>query len=169
MLFRSLGRRNLLGDSSVTTAPEAATYLYSAPDYLAQGSWTNPMTSKLLFEGGFTFFNETWWSLQKPNLGIPVGSGPGFPVYRIEASTGTAYGATFTNIRAYNHQYNMRFATNYVTGSHAFKFGMQDMWGTRNFSYAQNNSQIQVFFNGVPLSLSQYTYPYVDKIGRAHV
>ena len=31
-----------------------------------------------------------------------------------------------------NHQYNMRAAANYVTGSHAFKFGMQDMWGTRN-------------------------------------
>ena len=160
--FYHLGRRNLLGDSSVTTAPEAATYLYSAPDYLAQGSWTNPFTSKLLFEGGFTFFNETWWSLQKPGMGIPIGSGPGFPVYRLEASSGTAYGASFVNIRAYSHQYNMRVATNYVTGSHAFKFGIQDMWGTRNFGYEQNNSQIQVFFNGVPLSLSQYTYPYVD-------
>ena len=75
-----------------------------------------------------------------------------FPVYRYEASSGTAYGANFYNIRAYNHQYNMRFAANYVTGSHAFKFGFQDMWGTRNFSYSQNNSQYWVFFNGAPLS-----------------
>jgi hypothetical protein len=160
--FYHLGRRNLVNDSSVTQTPEASSFLYSAPDYVAQGHWTNPLTSKLLFEGGFTFFNETWWWLQREGLGIPTGNGPNIPVYRFEASSGTAYGANFVNIRAYNHQYNMRFATNYVTGSHAFKFGMQDMWGTRNFSYAQNNSQFQVFFNGVPLSISEYAYPWTD-------
>jgi hypothetical protein len=160
--FYHLGRRNLINDSSVTTTPEAATYLYSAPDYVAQASWTNPLTSKLLFEGGFAFFNETWWWLQRPGLGIPVGSGPGFPVWRLEASSGASYGATFVNIRAYNHQYNWRFATNYVTGSHAFKFGVQDMFGTRNFSYAQNNSQIWILFNGAPLSIAQYAYPWTD-------
>ncbi len=160
--FYHLGRRNLINDSSVTVAPESATYLYSAPDYVAQGSWTNPLTSRLLFEGGFSFFNETWWWLQRPGLGIPVGSGPGFPVWRLEASSGVSYGATFVNIRAYNHQYNWRFATNYVTGSHAFKFGVQDMFGTRNFSYAQNNSQIWILFNGAPLSIAQYAYPWTD-------
>jgi hypothetical protein len=161
--FYHLGRRNLVNDSSVTQTPEASTFLYSAPDYLAQVSWTNPVTSKLLFEGGFTFFNETWWWLQREGLGIPVGSGPGFPVWRLEASSGTSYGATFVNIRAFNHQYNWRFATNYVTGSHAFKFGVQDMFGTRNFSYSQNNSQIWILFNGAPLSISQYAYPWTDR------
>ena len=160
--FYHLGRRNLLNDSSVTQTPEASSFLYSAPDYVAQGSWTNPYTSKLLFEGGFTFFNETWWWLQREGLGIPTGYGRDIPVYRFEASSGTAYGANYTNIRAFNHQYNMRFATNYVTGSHAFKFGMQDMWGTRNFSYQQNNSQYQVFFNGAPLSIVQNAYPLTD-------
>ena len=56
----------------------------------------------------------------------------------------------------------MRFAANYVTGSHAFKFGMQNMWGTRNFSYSQNNSRFEIFFNGAPLSIAQYAYPYTD-------
>ena len=50
--FYHIGRRNLINDSSVTQAPEASNFLYSAPDYVAQASWTNPLTSKLLFEGG---------------------------------------------------------------------------------------------------------------------
>jgi hypothetical protein len=161
-LFYHLGRRNLLNDSSPTATPEASSYLYSAPDYLAQGSWTNPLTSRLLLEGGFTFFNETWWWLQREGMGIPIGNGPEFPVVRFEASSGALYGANFVNIRAYNHQYNMRFAANYVTGSHAFKVGMQNMWGTRNFSYWQNNSRFEIFFNGAPLSITQYAYPYTD-------
>ncbi|PYR30204.1 MAG: hypothetical protein DMF90_28215, partial [Acidobacteria bacterium] len=160
--FYHIGRRNLINDSSVTQAVEASNYLYSAPDYVAQASWTNPLTSKLLFEGGFTFFNETWWWLQREGLGIPTGNGPDIPVVKLEASSGVFYGANFVNIRAYNHQYNMRFAANYVTGSHAFKFGMQDMWGTRNFTYQQNNSQFWVLFNGAPLSIYQYAYPYSD-------
>jgi hypothetical protein len=160
--FYHLGRRNLLNDSATTQTPDASNYLYSAPDYLAQASWTNPATSKLLFEGGFTFFNETWWWLPRADPGIPSGNGPDFPVVKYEASSGTLYGANFVNIQAYNHQYNMRFAANYVTGSHAFKFGVQDMWGTRNFTYQQNNSQFWVLYNGAPLSISEYTYPYSD-------
>lgn len=160
--FYHIGRRNLINDSYVTQSPEASNYLYSAPDYVAQASWTNPMTSRLLFEGGFTFFNETWWWLQREGLGIPTGNGPNIPVYTYEASSGVAYGANFVNIRAFNHQYNMRFVTNYVTGSHAFKIGVQNMWGTRNFSYEQNNSQFWVFFNGAPLSITQYAYPWTD-------
>jgi len=160
--FYHLGRRNLVNDSSVTQTPEATSFLYSAPDYIAQAAWTNPLTSKLLFEGGFTFFNETWWWLQRPEFGLPSGDGPNFPVYKYEAASGTAYGHEFYNVRAYNHQYNMRFAANYVTGSHAFKFGFQDMWGTRNFAYSQNNSQYWVFYNGAPLSITQYAYPWTD-------
>ena len=69
--FYHIGRRNLINDSYVTQTPEASNFLYSAPDYVAQGSWTNPMTSKLLFEGGFTFFNEVWWWLQREGRASP--------------------------------------------------------------------------------------------------
>lgn len=161
-LFYHLGRRHLDNDSSVTQTPEATSYLYSAPDYVAQAQWTNPLTSRLLLEGGFNFFNETWWWWQPPDTGVPVGDGPSFPVVRFEVDNGAIYGANFVNIRAYNHQYNMRFAVNYVTGTHAFKFGVNDMWGTRNFRYQQNNSQFHIMFQGLPVQLTQYAYPYED-------
>ena len=95
-------------------------------------------------------------------MGIPSGNGPNIPVVQLEGSSGVLYGAQFVNIQAFNHQYNMRFAANYVTGSHAFKFGMQDMWGTRNFTYEQNNSQFWFLLNGAPLSNFQYAHPYSD-------
>jgi hypothetical protein len=161
--FYHIGRRNLINDANLfASSPEATSYLYSAPDYLAQAHWTNPVTNKLLLEGGFAFFNETWWWLQRPDFGIPIGDGPDSGIVKLEASSGLLYGSNFFNIRAYNHQYNWRFAANYVTGSHAFKFGVQDMFGTRNFSYQQNNSQFWVLFNGAPVSILEYAMPFAD-------
>jgi hypothetical protein len=66
------------------------------------------------------------------------------------------------NERAFSHQYNFRFAANYVTGSHAIKLGMQDMFGTRQFTYDQNNSQYWIFNQGAPLGLYQYAWPLAD-------
>jgi len=63
--FWHLTRRNLINDSYVTQTPEASSYLYSDPDYIAQVSWVNPVTSKFLLEGGAAFANETWWWLQR--------------------------------------------------------------------------------------------------------
>ena len=133
--FYHLGDRYLDNDSSATQTPEATSYLFSKPDYVAQVHWTNPVTSRFLLEGGFNFFNELWWWNQPPDSGIPTGIQPNAIIPKFELANATLYGSSSTDIRAYNHQYNVRGAANYVTGSHAFKVGMQHMWGTRNFTY----------------------------------
>lgn len=150
------GVRHLDNDSSVTTTPEAASYLYSDPDDLFQLHWTNPLTNRLLLEGGFTNFQELWWWLPRERPFVPD------TVSKLEASTGTSYGSLLTAQRADSDQYNMRFAVNYVTGSHAVKVGMQNMWGTRNFTYTTPGSQRWTFFNGAPLSITQYARPLED-------
>src|SRR4029079_16720917 len=61
-----------------------------------------------------------------------------------------------------NHQYNMRAAVNYVTGSHAFKLGMADMWGTRQYQYDVNQAQAWTFSNGIPSSIGEYARPLYD-------
>src|SRR5258706_10758715 len=141
-LFYHLGQRHLDNDSSVTVSPEAASFLTSAPDYLAQVWWTNPLTTRLLFEGGGTFFNETWRWLQRDIPGIINGYGPGVTVPKVESSIATSYGSYNGNTsgHAFNHQYNVRFAMYYVTGSHDFKVGLQDMWGTRNYRFDSNGA-----------------------------
>jgi len=171
-----LTRRNLLNDSSVTQTPEASSYLYSNPDYIAQVSWTNPVTSKFLLEAGGAMANETWWWVQRgygdnqpKTYGILDGSdilhtynAPPEWITKYELTNSTLYAANFANYRAFSHQYNMRFAANYVTGTHAIKVGMQDMFGTRQFTYSQNNAQYWLFNAGAPLGITQYAWPLAD-------
>ena len=57
----------------------------------------------------------------------------------------------------------MRGAMNYVTGSHAFKVGCNDMWGTRHYQYDMNQAQAWTFTNGVPSVVSEYARPLYDK------
>jgi hypothetical protein len=162
--YYHLGQRHLDNDPSVTVSPEAASFLTSAPDYLAQVWWTNPLTTRLLFEGGGTYFNETWRWLQQRIPGIVNGYGPGVTVPKVESSTGTSYGAYNgnTSANAFNHQFNVRFAVNYVTGSHAFKMGLQNMWGTRNYLFQTNGAQLWTFLRGAPSSILQHARPLED-------
>ncbi|HXI28787.1 MAG TPA: carboxypeptidase regulatory-like domain-containing protein [Vicinamibacterales bacterium] len=145
---------------SATNSPEAGVYFTHSPEYLLQSTWTNPMTNKLLFEGGFTFYNETWIFGPEPyNINGLV---PDAVVSKTESSLGMLYGAANVFTTAANHQYNMRFATNYVTGSHAFRVGMQDMWGTRNYRYDTNQAQAWTFLRGIPTTITEYARPLID-------
>jgi hypothetical protein len=145
---------------SATTSPEAGLYFTHRPEYILQTTWSNPYTSKLLFEGGFTFYNERWIFGPEPyNVN---GYGPDAVISKSESSLGVTYGSNNVFTTAYNHQYNMRAAVNYVTGSHAFKFGMADMWGTRNYRYDTNQAQAWSFNRGIPTRITQYARPLID-------
>ena len=145
---------------AATLSPEAGVYFTHRPEYILQTTWSNPYTSKLLFEGGFTFYNERWlFGPQPENVN---GYGPDAVISKSESSLGVTYGAGNVFTRAYNHQYNMRAAVNYVTGSHAFKFGMADMWGTRQYTYDTNQAQAWSFNRGIPTTITQYARPLID-------
>ena len=160
-MYAHANQRFLTNPSGVTISPEATTTLTSKPDYIVQAHWSNPLTSRLLFEGGFTFFNETW--VYNPSQTTIKGYGPTAVISKLESSVNTRYGSALTYINAFNHQYNMRFAINYVTGSHAFKVGLQDMWGTRNYRYDTNQAQAWTFLNGAPRSITQFARPLADR------
>ncbi len=149
---------------SATTSPEAGVYFTHRPEYILQATWSNPYTNKLLFEGGFTFYNERW--IFGPEPSNINGYGPDANVSKFDSATGFLYGAA-SNIgpfvKAGNHQYNVRFAANYVTGSHAFKFGMTDLWGTRQYQYDVNQAQGWTFSNGIPSQIGEYARPLYDK------
>jgi hypothetical protein len=148
---------------SATGSPEAGVYFTHRPEYILQGTWSNPVTNKLLLEGGFTFYNEQW--IFGPEPANVNGYGPDANISKFDAGIGYLYGSASNVgpfVKAGNHQYNMRLAANYVTGSHAFKFGMTDMWGTRNYQYDVNQAQAWTFFNGIPLSIGEYARPLYD-------
>lgn len=145
---------------SATNSPEAGVYFTHRPEYILQSTWSNPYTNKLLFEGGFTFYNERWIFGPEPyNVN---GLGPDAVVSKTESTLGMLYGAANVFTTAGNHQYNMRAAVNYVTGSHAFKVGVQDMWGTRNYRYDTNQAQAWSFTRGIPTTITQYARPLID-------
>ncbi|HEV3058335.1 MAG TPA: carboxypeptidase regulatory-like domain-containing protein [Vicinamibacterales bacterium] len=143
-----------------TNSPEAGVYFTHSPEYLLQGTWTNTLTNRLLLEGGFTFYNETW--IFGPEPYNTNGYGPDAVISKSDASLGILYGAANVFTTAANHQYNARVAANYVTGSHAFKFGMTDMWGTRNYQYDTNQAQAWTFLKGIPTTITEYARPLID-------
>jgi Carboxypeptidase regulatory-like domain/TonB-dependent Receptor Plug Domain len=149
---------------SATASPEAGVYFTHRPEYLLQATWSNPLTNRLLLEAGWTFYNERWiFGYEPDNIN---GYGPDAAISKYDTGTGYFYGSAsnfgpFTT--AGNHQYNMRAAVNYVTGSHAFKVGMQDMWGTRNYQYDVNQAQGWYLRNGIPTTVNEYARPLYDK------
>jgi hypothetical protein len=148
---------------SATNSPEAGVYFTHRPEYLLQATWTNPVTNRLLLEGGFTFYNERW--IFGPEPSNINGYGPDAVLSKTEtgASNGsTLYGAANVFTTAGNHQYNMRWAANYVTGSHAFKVGLTDMWGTRHYQYDTNQAYAVRFTNGIPNQITEYARPLID-------
>ena len=136
-------------------APEAGN-VWDNREKIMQGSWTSPLTNKVLFEAGVSQFASKFGGqipggaltdfipvqeqISTPNTGTPVGNF----TYRGWASAGS-------NEQAHNV---WRAAVSYVTGSHSLKVGYQAAFQVqKNFQNA--GSQISYVFNN--RSPIQYT------------
>jgi hypothetical protein len=139
---------------SATTTPDASRILKTYPNVMSQVTWNAPLTNKLLIDAGWTYHPESWGGW--PQDHVPYGTAG-----MTELSTGVIFRGGPFYYQHRTRQTNGKVYLSYVTGSHAFRFGFQDMWGHRTISnwtlgvpYSLN------LLNGVPASLSQYTYPY---------
>ena len=92
----------------------------------------------------------------------------------IDLATGLQYGSAFnsgatvtdTEYGDYGNTgaYQTRFATSYVTGSHAFKVGFQSMSGKGGIKSTGPFYEVQYIFNNrVPVSLKQGAFPYHEE------
>ena len=114
---------------SATLAPEATLNNHLPSNHLSQFTWNRVQTSKMLFEGGFTYLHNPFSFTLSPG-----GSHTDIP--HIEATTGEVWNAFPSGDLPYNDydgvgggpseagQQNGRFAVSYVTGAHSFKAGM---------------------------------------------
>jgi hypothetical protein len=158
-------------DISATTAPEAG-YDRRFPRLQQQhAEWTSPVTNRLLLEAVGMHLYERWGAMHfRPGSTSPFSTGgsldPQFsaavplmiPV--TEQSTGITYRhrQTFNNTSVPN--YFLRAAVSYVTGTHNFKAGWNDVFGylkVRTYNYQPVAYR---FNNGVPNQLTQYATPY---------
>ncbi len=120
-----------------TTSNEALndTYFFPFSDQLLQ--WSSPVSNKLLLEAGVWHHQETWGSsISAFNLADPLAIGvtdnnpsvtPGYTqlVTNYHGKVGSDYSPS------HNPNTRTNFAASYVTGSHAFKAGMDFGWAER--------------------------------------
>jgi hypothetical protein len=108
--------------------PSAVRQRRYGPSGLLQMTWTNPVSNRLLLEGGATF--SAYHSV--------TGRPPETTINHISISDqssgfshGSGYSTSSNYARPYKKfdQWNQRFSLSYVTGSHAFKVGVQHQSG----------------------------------------
>ena len=136
---------------------------------IVQGSWSSPITDKLLFEAGVSSFNSRWGG-QEPGGAlmdfIPVielvphpGTGTPLPFYAYRAPW-----SFFGNIADIDQQHNVwRASASYVTGAHNMKVGYQAAYQIEKQHHYSVDSGIQnyLFFDGFPISLTQRISPHM--------
>ena len=139
----------------LTSAPEAIYYSKSAPMYQSQASWNSPATSRLLFEAG-ALYNNKDYPTQPQKTNAPD------QVAYTDLGTGYTWG-NYANTYGHNasHNFNARFATSYVTGSHAIKTGFTYMhlWAWTSSDVVNNGMTLQLR-NGVPTQVTVFATPF---------
>jgi len=138
------------GDDQTTSS-----VVWNSPLYTTNMiKYTSTVSSKLLVEGGFSSNIERYNNLYQPGIEKERGTPEWFATARHSidsgASTNTASTAEYGS---YPDRYNLQGSASYVTGSHAFKIGLQDSWGPYNNTLRANADLYQNYVTngaGIP-------------------
>lgn len=143
-------------------APEASALAFNlAPQGLYQVSVNSARSNKLLLEAGMSYAMNRW---PFPSPGADFMRVSPNDISILEQSTNFRYNAK----QAYQDvvdQFRVaeRFSVSYVTGSHAFKFGVQMEQGINNQDQQVHGDVNYIFLRGVPNSITQWATPYLTK------
>jgi hypothetical protein len=134
---------------STSQSPEANTGYFKLPYYVTQASWTAPVTSKMLFEAGFTRF--AYWTNNGPGAVPPDGTMSLIPVTELQAidshPAGFAYRGVSTYFNNWANPDNWHATVSYVTGAHTLKAGYQGSYSISNTEVLTNNPLLSYTFN----------------------
>ena len=135
---------------------------YYWPNRNGQLTWNSPVTNKLLLEAGITFVSLVQQRLR-------VGSTPGDPAVLDQARNyrygNHKFGYGLSDSFGYQktHPTNEKFAVSYVTGSHAFKGGLQHLYAPRETYFYQDpgpfSDRSYTFLGTTPVSVTYYGGP----------
>ena len=175
--YGNRGHQCLCGRSvSATLAHEAAIHARANNNHISQVTWTRAQSNSVLFEGGFSWLVNPF-IFARHQAGEGGGRDVGLNDIQItdfaNPATGSflIYNAWFVSTIPYNEgdpgatdQYNGRFSTSYVTGSHSFKVG-----GTFMHGWIESTGSANILpgfgpvgftaFGGVPQSITLFTHP----------
>jgi hypothetical protein len=123
---------------SGTVSPEASQWAPYLPNYLSQVVWKSPVTSRFLLEAGSVYQNTILWNRwndRDPRLfSGPPGSQPDRNnISATELTTGIVFRSLplFGIKHGTSKSLRTRAAASYVTGTHAFKMGVDLFTGER--------------------------------------
>ena len=101
--------------------------------------WTSPVTSKLLLEASAIHRIERWGGMHLQTNGADLDPRMISVQEQLGAYPGIRYRAAETYNNAFNTTFHWSFKASYITGGHAFKVGVNDGWGSSDFTtYALN-------------------------------
>ena len=142
---------------TLLTAISACPEFKNVPQYIVQGSWSSPVTNRLLLEAGGTITPQDFHGYRRPGVS-PTQFAVSDPL--APAGMPTLWGSSPTSY-GYNRsdQMNVRGSASYVTGSHAVKVGFTLLHAWRFNTQEPNNSVTLSLRNRVPFSITQYATP----------
>jgi Carboxypeptidase regulatory-like domain len=136
--------------------------------YVGQAKFTSTITNKLLLETGYSTNVENYTDFYQPGITKVRGTPEWFAnASRFDRTLGTRKTAGSINIGQYPERFVLSTSTSYVTGSHAFKTGVQWTFGSFLQTRDANADLVQEYQSGVPVSVSVYntptrSVPYLD-------
>jgi hypothetical protein len=152
------GAGSALG-AGATNAQEAVESWHLWPNGAVMGTWSAPLTNKLLLEAGGSIVMFHWPGYLAP--GVSADS-----VSILEQSTNFRFNnpGMLPPDRRMGDRYSQRFAASYITGSHAFKIGVQQNEGfqdtiTIGLGLPEAKGVSYTFNRGVPVSLTERALP----------
>ena len=146
---------------SVIEAPESSTYWHYPWAHVQSVSWSSPHTNRLLFEAGVLRHPEQWHSAY-PDTPTATGQVLQLPefIQVTDQSNGRVYRGRQSLTTNNMVTWRSRASLSYVTGTHAFKFGVMQQHATRDWlNWAPAANLAFRFNNGVPNQLTQTLRP----------
>ncbi|HWW86396.1 MAG TPA: TonB-dependent receptor, partial [Vicinamibacterales bacterium] len=170
--FRGNEQNSPTGTSPVVWAADTFSTREPKIYYMTEAKYTGTWSSKLLFEAGLGINNESYTTGElQPSLEQCLGGGTCAPAPRVDLGTNQFWGGP---AGPYYFRSPIRdtltSSLSYITGSHAFKLGMELSHGLNNIQQAYQNSNInfvQRYQNGVPNSVSIVNTP-IDEHDRSN-
>jgi|SoiMethySBSTD1v2_1073268.scaffolds.fasta_scaffold00056_40 carboxypeptidase family protein len=157
---------------SATTAPEAGYDRRFPVQRVVLLDWTSPVSNKILLEVSGIHRVERWGNMHLQEKGFDLD--PRMIGVQDQGAFIPALNTTIANLNyrsrpttynnSWNNNFHYRANVSYITGSHAFKFGMNNAHGHHdNTTYTQNPLSYR-FLNGVPNQLTIRAVPNTQKI-----
>jgi hypothetical protein len=152
--FTAYNDRILKNRGAAMTAgfdPATASQPWNSPIYTTGAvKLTSTLSSRLLFEGGFSTNYERYNIFMQPGIEKQRGTPEWYTqINKQDLLLGTQWNAAVNTSGQYPDRYSIAASMSYVTGAHNTKVGIQDTWGQYHRTRTANGDIRALFRNGV--------------------